>query len=317
MKSIRKTLDDSRTLGYRQAKIQNRLTPATLQQTSASRMALPLRNSRIKLPLGQIFWREVGQGPILIFLHGSWNDGSQWLPIVEHLSQDYHCFAPDLLGFGESEHPKLHYSIELQVECLLAYLEALHVPQVYLIAHSLGGWIAATYALKYAEQVSGLILITPEGVLTEGYRKIWGKTRWLIGRPPLASSFMRSLLPLARLFGRHKGIEQALQLRQQLKNSPTACQLLFRRRWSEIQSELLQEQLEWMKVPTLILQGANDTRGAIDRSQTYANRIPNAQLQIIEQGGHDLPETFPDLVAAQIHEFVEQVESWTVGRLDG
>jgi pimeloyl-ACP methyl ester carboxylesterase len=317
MKSIRKTLDDSLTLGYRQAKIQNQLTRATQQQNSASRMALPLRNSRIKLPLGQIFWREVGQGPILVFLHGSWNDGSQWLPLIEHLSQDYHCFAPDLLGFGESEHPKLHYSIELQVECLLAYLEALHIPQVFLVAHSLGGWIAASYALKYVEQVSGLILIAPEGVPADGYRRSWRKTRWLIGRPPIASSFLRSLLPLARLFGRHKGIEQALQLRQQLKNSPTACQLLFRRRWPEIQSELLQEQLEWMKVPTLILQGANDTLGAIARSQTYANKIPNAHLQIIEQGGNDLPEALPGLVASQIHNFVQQVESWQVGRLEG
>ena len=293
----------------RQAKIQNRLTSVTLKTDPAIRMDLPLRNSRIRLPLGQIFWREVGQGPILVFLHGSWDDGSQWLPVIEQLSQDYHCFALDLLGFGESEQPKLHHSIQLQVECLLTYLEALHVPQVYLIGHSLGGWIAASYALKYLNQVSGLVLIAPEGVQAEEHRANWQWAKWLVGRPPLAYTAMRSLLPLARLIGRHKDIEQALRLRQQLKNSPTACQLLFRRRWPEIQAEFLQEQLDWLTVPTMILQGKNDTPNAIARSQTYADKTPAAQLRMIDHGGNDLPEALPDLVANHIHDFVKRLES--------
>src|SRR6478672_1523022 len=101
------------------------------------RMALPLRNSRIRLSQGQIFWREVGQGPVLVFLHGSWSDSSQWISVIERLSEDYACFAVDLLGFGESERPQVHYSIEFEVECLVEFLETLNLRQVYLIGHSL------------------------------------------------------------------------------------------------------------------------------------------------------------------------------------
>lgn len=272
-------------------------------------MNLPLRNSRIRLPLGQVFWREVGQGPVLLFLHGTWNDGTQWLPLIEHLSQDYHCFVLDLLGFGESERPKVHYSIQLQVECLLEYLNALHVSEVYLIGHSVGGWIAASYALQYLDQVQGLVLLSPEGVQVEGQAQRWRQERWLVGQPPIAYGILRSLLPLARLFGRHKLIEQALQLRKQLNRSTTACKLLFQRRRSEIQAELLQERLESLKVSTLILQGSNDSNQAIAQSQTYANNIPNAQLQMIDNGGHDLPEALPELVAQSIGEFVKRIES--------
>ncbi len=271
-------------------------------------MNLPLRNSRIKLPLGQVFWREVGQGTVLVFLHGSWRDSSQWLPMIKHLSQEYHCFAPDLLGFGESEQPNLHYSIQLEVECLSKYLEALHLSQVYLIGHSIGGWIAASYALKHSEHVSGLVLIAPEGVQAEGHGGSWRGARWLVGRLPVAYGIVRSLYPLARLFGRHKGIEQALKWRQQLLSSPTACRLLFQRRGSEIRAELLQEQLESLKVPTLILQGGNDTPAAIARSQTYASKTPYAQLKIIDHGGPDLPDALPDLVAGYIQDLVTTVE---------
>ncbi len=293
------------------------MTNVNFEKDPVIRMNLPLRNSRIKLPQGQVFWREVGQGPILVFLHGTWNDGTQWLPVIEHLSQDYHCFAIDLLGFGESECPKIHYSIQLQVECLFEYFKALHVSEVYLIGHSVGGWIAASYALKYFEQVQGLILVSPEGVQPEGQGQLWRLERWLVGQPPIAYYLLRGLLPIARLFGRQKPIEQALQLRQQLNRSTTACKLLFGRRRAEIQAELLQERLESMIVPTLILQGGKDSdnaiclqqRFAIAQSQTYANNIAKAQLQMIENGGHDLPETSATLVAQAIGEFVKLIEN--------
>lgn len=285
---------------------------ATIKQDPEFRMNLPLRNSRIKLPLGQVFWREVGRGPLLVFLHGSWSDGSQWLSVIDPLSQEYHCFALDLLGFGESEQPKLHYSIQSEVECLLQYLEALNLPQVYLIGHSLGGWIAASYALKHPERVSGLVLIAPEGVQTDQYWSNWRQTRWLIGHPPIAYILLRSLYPLARLIGRHKAIEKAVKWRQQLLSSSTACKLLFRRRRAEIQAELLQDQLEYLETPTLILQGGKDNANAIASAQAYAEKISHAQLQRFEHGGNDLPEALPDLVAQHIHEFVQRVEGLKV-----
>ena len=267
-------------------------------------MDLPLRNSRIQLPSGQIFWREVGQGPILVFLHGSWSDSSQWLPVIEYLHPNYHCFALDLLGFGESEQPKLHYSIQLEVECLLKYLEALRLEPVYLIGHSLGGWIAASSVLQSSEQVHGLVLIAPEGVLIKGQQRSWRRAQWLVGPPPIAYGILRSLLPLAKFLGRNKPIEKILQQRQLLLSSPTACKLLFQRRWSEIRAELLQDNLEFLKVPTLIIQGRKDGIDAIDRSQIYADNSPQAQLQMINHGGNDLPESLPALVARHITEFV-------------
>jgi pimeloyl-ACP methyl ester carboxylesterase len=87
---------------------------------------------------------------------------------------------------------------------------------------------------------------------------------------------------------------------------------LFQRRWSEIQAELLEEQLDWLTVPTLIVQGKNDTAEAIARSRTYAEKTPNAQLRMIDHGGNDFAEALPELIAQYIHEFVNRVEGWKV-----
>lgn len=271
-------------------------------------MDLLLRNSRIKLSQGQVFWREIGSGPILVFLHGFFTDSSQWLSVIEHLNREHHCFAPDLLGFGESERPNIHYSIELEVECLAEFLEALKLREVYLIGHSLGGWIAASYALKYLEQVRGIVLVAPSGVQAEkiGGNERW--TRWLLGRPPILFWLLRSLRLPAQFLGFSKKISAALEMRQQLLQSPTTCKLLFQRRPSEIQAELLEERLEWLKVPVLVLQGGQDNNAAIAESKAYAALSPRAALQIINLAGNDLPQQLPDVVAGHIRDFVSGVD---------
>ncbi len=267
-------------------------------------MYLPLRNSRVKLPQGQIFWHEIGQGPHLVFLHGSWHDSSQWLPTIEQLSLEHHCFAPDLLGFGDSEYPKAHYSVELEVECLAGYLETLKLRKVYLIGHSLGCWVAASYAVKYAEQVRGLVLVSPEGVKAGQVKQRWLAARWLASQPPIAFWAVRSLYPLAKMMGWQTRFDEWLELRRHLLQCPASPQLLFQRKRAEIQAELLDDRLPWLKVPTLILQGAQDRPATLAMSQSYAALLPSAELRSIAAGGNNLPQQVPHTVAQHIREFV-------------
>jgi pimeloyl-ACP methyl ester carboxylesterase len=267
------------------------------------RMPLPIRNLRMRLSQGHLFWREVGQGKALIFLHGAWEDGNQWLPVMELLSQRYHCIAPDLLGFGESERPKLHYSIALEAECLSELLDTLKLRQVYLIGESVGAWIATSYALRLPEQVKGLVLLSPEGI-PDARTDRWRWQRWLTRQPPILYWLLRSLLPLSRLFKQAAGIEKLLQLRRQLCRSPIACKLLFRRRQSEIQAELLHpERLQWLKLPILLLQDHAEVNPAFP---AFVNQAPQARLHQLPEIGWGMSTTLAAEVALQIDEFVQQ-----------
>jgi pimeloyl-ACP methyl ester carboxylesterase len=263
-------------------------------------MALPLRNARIRLPQGQIFWREVGQGHTIVFLHGSWNNSSQWLPLLERLSAECHCLAPDLLGFGESEQPNVHYSIGLEVACLAEHLDALKLRRVYLVGHSLGGWIAVSYALKYLDHVEGIVLLAPEGIQVEGLGGRWRQARLLT--LSVVGWGLRSLDAL-RIF-KLRGVERLLQRRQQLRAFPVACQLLFQRRQAEIRSEQLQQQLQWLKLPVLILQGDHDPDDVKRLNQGYVELAPHAELQRLPSS--NLLETQPEAVTQAIRAFVSR-----------
>ncbi len=262
------------------------------------------RNSRRKLSQGLLFWREVGEGIPVIFLHGAWNDSSQWISVMELLWQDFHCFAPDMFGFGESEYPDIHYSIDLQVESLAEFIHALKLEKIYLVGHSLGGWIAARYALKYPETINGLVLLAPEGVEIEGQQTRWRKMRRLVNGSSLLFKLLRFLRPLTKALGWNSNIERDWRFRQVMLQYPTACELLFQRQQPEIAAELLHNQLYSLKVPVLILQGGKDTPEAIAMTQAYAQQVAGASLKMIAHAEADLPESHAGLVAADIREFI-------------
>lgn len=271
---------------------------------SPSKLPEPLRHSRVKLSQGQIFWREVGTGPDVIFLHGSWRDGSQWLPIVEELASEYHCCVPDRLGCGESESANIHHSIAVGVENLAEYVAALKLEKVDLIGHSLGGWIAASYALKYPDKVKGLILLSPEGVNVEGLQRRWRWLRWLSANPPIFPFLLKLAHPFLRLLGRGDAIADGFKLREKMLRSPSSCEFLFRRRTPELKAELLNDHLGFLQVPTLILQGSRDGAIAQSVSQTYNSLIPKSELHFINAGGENLPEELPVIVGQYIRQFL-------------
>ncbi len=264
---------------------------------------LPIRNSKIKLSQGQLFWREVGHGTALVFLHDAWADGSQWLPVVKQLAQTYHCITPDLIGFGESQRPRLRHSIALHVDCLQELCNSLKLQRVYFVATGLGGWVAASYALRYPDRVEGLILLAPEGV-TVGNGDRWRWAKWLTSRVPIADRVLQALRPIARLWGGHTQIETLLKLRQQWQRSPAACQLLFKRRATEIRAEMVGDRLHLLNLPVLLLQGEWDDSITTDLNRLYA-AAPYAKTRFIP-AGEDILVTALDKVASEIREFIER-----------
>ncbi|QNP30217.1 alpha/beta fold hydrolase [Cylindrospermopsis curvispora] len=267
----------------------------------------PFRNSRIKLPQGLLFWHEIGEGIPIILLHGAWNDGSQWIQVMSLIADKFHCFAPDLLGFGTSANPSAHHSIRLQVECLNEFVRSLKLERFYLVGDSLGAWIATSYALKYPNHVIGLLLLQPEGVKTDKLEKICSDMLCLANTPSLLFAVLswlnKKLNLIIKILGCQNKINKYLELHHKFSDHPTACQLLFNRQFREIDSELVSNDLVNLQLPCLILQGGQDGRENLEKSKIYASRISQSQLKIITHGENNLPQTCTGVVAQYILDF--------------
>jgi len=106
----------------------------------------------------KLAYRQTGQGPAVLFIHGFCENKDLWLAFEQDLSATYQTIALDLPGFGESRDNRHYHSIDDMAHQVRDLLEALHVRRCVVIGHSLGGYVALALADLYPTLIDGLCL---------------------------------------------------------------------------------------------------------------------------------------------------------------
>ncbi len=112
-------------------------------------------------------YRRAGAGPTVVYLHGA-GLTRRWMPFHQRLSERVDLVAPEQPGFGDTPLPPWLRSIDDVVLHLDDLLEALGIGDVHLVGHSLGGWMAADFAVTYPRRVRSLTLVAPMGLRVAG-----------------------------------------------------------------------------------------------------------------------------------------------------
>jgi len=108
-------------------------------------------------------------GRVALLFHGRNFPASYWQDVIAGLAADgYRVIATDQIGFGKSSKPTLPANLDQFARNNLKLLDTLGIPQVDLIAHSMGGMMAVRFVRTYPERVRRLVLEAPIGL--EDYR---------------------------------------------------------------------------------------------------------------------------------------------------
>lgn len=125
-----------------------------------------------------------GHTETILFLHGSgpgvtaW---SNWQFALPALADTFQCLAPDLVGFGATEHPKnpptgMRSWMRLWVDQCLALLDARKQAKVHLVGNSMGGAIALYLMMEAPERFERVVLMGPIGTphkITPELDRLW------------------------------------------------------------------------------------------------------------------------------------------------
>jgi len=109
--------------------------------------------------------REEDQSSI-VFLHGFGGGSSayEWSKVYPAFASDYRVLAPDLIGWGRSEHPERNYQVEDYLTIIREFLTATCSEPVTVVASSLTAALTVRVAVDHPDLFQSLILVTPAGL---------------------------------------------------------------------------------------------------------------------------------------------------------
>src|SRR5438445_2709602 len=111
---------------------------------------------------------HAGDGPPLVYLHSTLGESFMWLPFYQAWSKDFRVLVPTHPGFGQSGGFDQIDTIEDMAFHYVEMFDALGLEEVILGGVSLGGWIAAEFAVRWPERVKKLWISAAPGLWVEG-----------------------------------------------------------------------------------------------------------------------------------------------------
>ena len=103
--------------------VHKRLAVAVLAVSSALTLSAQPRSAAVAKDITvlgfKLHYLEAGRGAPVVLLHGLGGDGSRWGPNIEPLARDFHVFALDQIGFGQSDKPLANYHTGMLAEFLV------------------------------------------------------------------------------------------------------------------------------------------------------------------------------------------------------
>ncbi len=234
-----------------------------------------------------------GSGPALLFLHGS-DAFTEWQPFMAELARRFEVIVPDHPGFGRSGTPPWLDTIGDLAHFYRAFIEALGLHDVVLAGHALGGWIACELALRDTRDLRALVLADAAGL-------------------PLTvdgvDTFMRSPDEVRRVSyadaQRAPALDDAAR-GQQAKNALMTARVAWQPRFYDPQ---LAKWLHRLRVPTLVVWGAQDAIFPVAQAERFAAAIGGAQTRVIADAGHLPHLEQPQAFAAAVGSFIDGVRA--------
>jgi len=225
----------------------------------------------------RVHYYEGGEGPPLVFVHGLGAESLNWVQAMLDLRGQFHVYAIDLLGHGDTEKPDIAYSIEQQSEMLRQFLVTQNIKSADLVGVSMGGWVSLKLATEHPEVVNRLVVADSAGLKFQTSITV---KNFLPATPEEFAAFMAMLTP------RHYYVPYPVErdfLHQVAENA-----WITRRIFDSFLTyqDVLDGKLEGIKSPVLVIWGKEESLIPMSVGEQMKWQLPNSSLLICADSGH-------------------------------
>lgn len=262
-----------------------------------------------------IRYAELGNpaNPPLLLLHGVPENLQAWYAVAPLLAKHYHVFAIDWPGFGGSDpmaSPKDYNSINF-AEVVIDFMDSLQIQKAILTATDIALLPALLVGLKYPNRVSKLAVMDGIPFSRPQYSswelKSFAKKDSILGKA-LVEWFPGISSQIAYYKGFYWGHSIPKEVRQEFsadgKSKNTQQALLSYFQNFHLSQQYFEQHAKEMQVPTLVVWAKNDRFISSKLAYEIVEKLPNAQLEIIDKAGHYIHMDKPNELVKVVTRFL-------------
>jgi pimeloyl-ACP methyl ester carboxylesterase len=257
---------------------------------------------------GKIHYLDTGKGDALVLIHGYLESAEIWKDLSKKLSEKFRVLAVDLPGHGLSEICGNSNSLESMAGTISDLLDSLSIKKVFLIGHSLGGYVAMAFLELFPEKLTGYCLFHSHPFADSGEATEKRNREILI-----VSAGKKDLMypeNVIRMFADHnidKYADAILRLKE-IASKITAEGIIAVLKGMLSRPSRL-SLMEEGRVPCLWILGLMDNYIPCVAIQKKINLPPNAEVVILENSGHIGFVEEEERSVEVITKFVEKIAS--------
>jgi pimeloyl-ACP methyl ester carboxylesterase len=232
---------------------------------------------------GKELWVEQqGEGQPVLFVHGLGGTANVWEPQVRGIPGAYKFIRVDLNGSGRSK-PSGPISMDGWIDDLIAVLDAGNIEKARMVGHSMGTLVLQHLAVKHPDRVESLALLgVSQWPFNEARRQASrdraAKVR-SAGMSAIADAVLKNALSPHTIQNKLEVVAfvRELLMRQDPEGYAGACE-----------ASAASADLDMSKIacPVLLITGKDDAVSNLANSETVAQKMGDAKIQLLEQCGH-------------------------------
>jgi pimeloyl-ACP methyl ester carboxylesterase len=256
-----------------------------------------IREVTVDSALGRtpVSYVDQGEGPPILLVHGLGGSWRNWLENIPFLSDSHRVVALDLPGFGLSPMPQEELSMAAYGDLVLKFADAVGLgPETFLVGHSMGGFISTEAVTTEPERFSRLSLVSAAGI---SFARISGP------RKSVTAVIVKAMIPIAASRAERNLTRKRLRTASFAgviaHPSMIGHEILWELgTYAALRSPALfaaayalggydnRESLGQIEIPTQIVWGQQDRLVPVGAAYSYARRIADSELSLVDDCGH-------------------------------